>query len=74
MHMEKQSRVGKMLERGEMERGAVELVDTGSPVPQGHLLRKAGGAVDFNKIYEIEGPLYRGDGGRPKPFAKCFLA
>ena len=29
-----------MLERGKMDRGVIEIVDTESLVPKGHLLRK----------------------------------
>ena len=36
-----------MLERGKMERGIFEIVDTESLVPEGHLLRKIDEAVDF---------------------------
>ena len=54
-----------MLERGKMERGVVEMVDTESLVPQGHLLRKVDRAVDFGKLYEIVEPLYSEDEGRP---------
>ena len=42
-----------MLERGKMDRGVIELVDTESLVPQGHLLRKVDAAVDFGKLYDI---------------------
>lgn len=53
-----------MLKRGKMDRGVVELVDTESLVPQGHMLRKVDKAVDFSKIYEIVEPLYSEDEGR----------
>ena len=42
-----------MLERGKMERGIFEIVDTESLVPRDHLLRKIDAAVDFSKIYDI---------------------
>ena len=42
-----------MLERGKMERGIFEIVDTESLVPVDHLLRKIDAAVDFTKIYEM---------------------
>lgn len=42
-----------MLERGKMDRGIIEIVDTESLVPKGHLLRKIDEAVDFNRLYEI---------------------
>lgn len=42
-----------MLERGKMDRGVIEIVDTESLVPKGHLLRKIDEAVDFNRLYEI---------------------
>lgn len=54
-----------MLEKGKMERGIYEIVDTESLVPAGHLLRKIDAAVDFNKIYELVEPLYCSDNGRP---------
>ena len=37
-----------MLERGKMDRGVLEIVDTESLVPSEHLLRKIDAAVDFN--------------------------
>ena len=43
-----------MLERGKMERGIFEIVDTESLVPAEHLLRKIDAAVGFNKIYDSE--------------------
>ena len=49
-----------MMERGKMERGVVEIVDTESLVPQGHLLRKVDRAVDFGKLYEIVEPYTAG--------------
>ncbi len=39
-----------MMEKGKMERGVVELVDTESLVPQEHLLRKVDRAVEFRKL------------------------
>ncbi len=54
-----------MLERGKLDRGVVEMVDTESLVPEGHLLRKIDAAVDFNRIYEMVEPLYSEDNGRP---------
>ena len=54
-----------MLERGKMERGIFEIVDTESLVPTEHLLRKIDAAVDFNKIYDMVEPLYCADNGRP---------
>ena len=54
-----------MLERGKMERGIFEIVDTESLVPAEHLLRKIDKAVDFNKIYDMVEPLYCADNGRP---------
>ena len=54
-----------MLERGKMDRGVVEIVDTESLVPQEHLLRKVDAAVDFNRIYEMVELLYSEDNGRP---------
>ena len=41
-----------MLERGKLDRGVIEIVDTESLVPKGHLLRKIDEAVDFNRLYE----------------------
>ena len=54
-----------MLERGKMERGVFEIVDTESLVPQEHLLRKIDAAVDFTRIYDMVEPLYCLDNGRP---------
>ncbi len=54
-----------MLERGKLDRGIVEMVDTESLVPQDHLLRKIDAAVDFNRIYEMVEPLYSDNNGRP---------
>ena len=54
-----------MMEKGKMERGVVELVDTESLVPQEHLLRKVDTAVEFRKLYEIVEPLYSEEEGRP---------
>ena len=54
-----------MLERGKMERGIFEIVDTESLVPREHLLRKIDAAVDFTRIYEMVEPLYCPDNGRP---------
>lgn len=54
-----------MLERGKLDRGVVEIVDTEMLVPQDHLLRKIDAAVDFNRVYEMVEPLYCEDNGRP---------
>lgn len=54
-----------MLERGKLNRGVVEMVDTESLVLAEHLLRKIDAAVDFNRIYEMVVPLYSEDNGRP---------
>ena len=54
-----------MLERGKLDRGIVEMVDTESLVPQEHMLRKIDRAVDFNRLYEMVEPLYCEDKGRP---------
>ena len=53
-----------MLERGKLDRGIVEIVDTESLVPQEHLLRKIDEAVDSNRLYEMVEPLYSEDKGR----------
>ena len=50
-----------MLERGKLDRGIVEIVDTESLVPRDHLLRKIDAAVDFNRLYEMVEPLYSED-------------
>ena len=55
----------QMLERGKMERGVFEIVDTESLVPTEHLLRKIDAAVDFTRIYDMVEPLYCLDTGRP---------
>ena len=54
-----------MLERGKMERGVFEIVDTESLVPADHLLRAIDAAVDFTRIYDMVEPLYCLDNGRP---------
>ena len=54
-----------MMEKGKMERGVVELVDTESLVSEEHLLRKVDEAVDFRKLYEMVEPLYSEEDGRP---------
>ena len=54
-----------MLERGKMDQGVLEIVDTESLVPSEHLLRKIDAAVDFNRLYEMVEPLYCEDNGRP---------
>ena len=53
-----------MLERGKNERGVIEMVDTESLVPPGHLLRQVDAAVDFEKMYKIVEPLYSEEEGR----------
>ena len=54
-----------MLERGKLDRGILEIVDTESLVPKDHLLRKIDAAVDFNRLYEMVEPLYCEENGRP---------
>lgn len=54
-----------MLERGKLDRGVVEIVDTESLVPQDHLLRKIDAAVNWERLYEMVEPLYSEDNGRP---------
>lgn len=54
-----------MLERGKIERDAIEIVGIDSLVPEGHLPRKIDRAVDFRRLYEMVEPLYREDNGRP---------
>lgn len=48
-----------------MERDVIEIVGIDSLVPQDHLLRKIDQAVDFKCLYEMVGPLYCEDNGRP---------
>ena len=62
-----------MLERGKMERGIYEIVDTESLVSAEHLLRKIDAAVDWNKLYDMVEPLYCADNGRPSvdPVVLC---
>ncbi len=55
-----------MLERGKLDRGIIEMVDTESLVPKDHLLRKIDAAVDFNRLYDMVEPLYSEDNGRPR--------
>ena len=54
-----------MLERGKLDRGIIEMVDTESLVPKDHLLRKIDAAVDFSRLYDMVEPLYSEDNGRP---------
>ena len=54
-----------MLERGKMDRDAIEIVAIESLVPKEHLLRKVDAAVDFNRLYEMVEELYSEDNGRP---------
>ena len=54
-----------MYKRQKLDRGILEIVDTESLVPEGHLLRKIDAAVDFNRIYEMVESLYSEDNGRP---------
>jgi len=54
-----------MLERGKMERGVLEMVDTESLVPQNHPLRKIDAAVNWERLYGMVEPLYCEDNGRP---------
>lgn len=54
-----------MLERGKLDRGIIEIVDTESLVPKEHLLHKIDAAVDFKQLYEMVEPLYSEDNGRP---------
>lgn len=52
------------MERGKNERGVIEMVNTESLAPTGHLLRQVDAAVDFEKLYEIVEPLYSEEVGR----------
>ncbi len=54
-----------MLERGKMDRDAIELVGISSLVPANHLLRKIDSAVDWERLYEMVEPLYCEENGRP---------
>ena len=54
-----------MLQRGKLDRGVLEMVDTESLVPQNHLLRKIDAAVNWERVYEMVEPLYSEDNGRP---------
>ena len=54
-----------MLERGKMDRDAIEIVGIDSLVPKDHLLRKIDAAVDFNCLHTMVEPLYCEDNGRP---------
>ena len=53
-----------MMERGKLDRGILEMVDTESLVPREHLLRKIDAAVDFNYLYQLVEPLYSEEQGR----------
>ena len=54
-----------MLVKNTENRGQVEIVSLENMVPEDHLLRKIGGAIDFKKIYEFVEGLYCEDNGRP---------
>ena len=54
-----------MLQRGKLDRGVLEIVDTESLVPQNHLLRKIDAAVNWERLYEMVEPLYSEGNGRP---------
>ena len=54
-----------MLQRGKLDRGVLEIVDTESLVPQNHLLRKIDAAVNWERLYEMVELLYSEDNGRP---------
>jgi transposase len=54
-----------MLERGKMDRDAIEIVGISSLVPENHLLRKIDAAVDWGQVYEMVEPLYCEENGRP---------
>ena len=54
-----------MLERGKMDRDAIEIVGIDSLVPKEHLLRKIDAAIDFTCLYAMVEPLYSEDTGRP---------
>ena len=54
-----------MLERGKMDRDAIEIVAIESLVPEEHLLRKVDAAVNFDRLYEMVEDLYSEDNGRP---------
>lgn len=54
-----------MLQRGKLDRGVLEMVDTESLVPENHLLRKIDAAVNWERLYEMVKPLYSEDNGRP---------
>lgn len=55
----------KMLTRGKMDRGVVEIVDTESLVPKGHLLRRVDAGVKWEQLYDMVEELYCEDNGRP---------
>lgn len=54
-----------MLKKPEAQQEELELVSIGALVPEGHLLRKVEGAVDFSFIRERVKHLYCEDNGRP---------
>src|ERR1700730_14071772 len=54
-----------MLKKPELEQQELELVSIEALVPEKHLLRKIGGAVDFGFIHERVKHLYCADNGRP---------
>jgi transposase len=54
-----------MLKKPEAEQQELEMVCIGGLVPEGHLLRKVDGGVDFSFIRERVKHLYCADNGRP---------
>jgi transposase len=54
-----------MLKRPEAEQQELEMVSIGALVPEGHLLRKIDGAIDFSFIRDRVKHLYCADNGRP---------
>jgi transposase len=54
-----------MLKKAESQQQELELVSIEALVPEGHLLRKVDGAVDFSFIRERVKHLYCADNGRP---------
>lgn len=65
MKIEKKIGGEKMLSKGQNRCDMMEMVWLEDFVPQEHLLRKIGAAVDFNRIYEMVEELYSEDTGRP---------
>ena len=55
----------KMLKRQRDNRGEIKILDIEALIPNRHVLRKIDKVVDWSKVYELTGPYYCEDNGRP---------